>query len=99
MIAAAPEGSQHCQATDRNGNNESALLFSTGAYRGSNTGHLILAKGSIIALSDFFRISHQHSDMLINEFSFPGTFPLYPTAMIFRTGLCQSSPKNGVGKI
>ena len=45
---------QRCQATDRNGNNESALLFSTGAYRGSNTGHLILAKGSIIALSDFF---------------------------------------------
>jgi len=46
-----------------------------------------LAKGSIIALSDFFCISHLHSDMLITEFPCPGRFPFYPTAMIFRTGL------------
>ena len=45
--------SQRRREIDRNGNNESALLFSTGAYRGSNTGHMILAKGCIMALSDF----------------------------------------------
>jgi hypothetical protein len=57
---------QRCLATDRNGNNESALLFFSGAYRGSNSGEMILAKGSSIVLSDFF-FSHPHSDMLIND--------------------------------
>jgi hypothetical protein len=45
---------QRPRTIDRNSNNESALRFSSGAYRGSNQGDLILAKGSIIALSAFF---------------------------------------------
>jgi hypothetical protein len=89
---------QRHRAIDRNGNNESALLFTSGAYRGSNLGDLFFAKGSIIAQSDFFCISHPQSDVLINEFPIPGRFPLDPTAMVFRNGFVQSSRKKASEK-